>query len=162
MYYTCIAASGAESLWKDQSMLMFSDVCVCAVRGHWCVCVCACRHLGGEVSVEDALAVQVLQSPGDVQSQAEPQAPRQVHVAAQQLLQVAAVDVLDHQWKAVNYTQIKAQWVQCILKLLGFLIMKPLLLLFWEAGTQMSHWARLGLFNFLLLLPRFIDGFTFI
>lgn len=59
--------------------------------------------------MEDALAVQVLQSPGDVQSQAEPQAPRQVHVAAQQLLQVAAVDVLDNQWKAVNYTQIKAQ-----------------------------------------------------
>lgn len=45
--------------------------------------------------MEDALAVQVLQSSGDVQSQDEPHAPRQVHVAAQQLLQVSAVDVLD-------------------------------------------------------------------
>lgn len=56
----------------------------------------ACSHLGGEVPVEDALAVQVLQSSSDVQSQAEPDAPRQIHVAAQQLLQVAAVDVLHH------------------------------------------------------------------
>lgn len=46
--------------------------------------------------MEDAFAVQVLQPPGDVQGQAEPNAPRQVHVAAQQLLQVTAVDVLDH------------------------------------------------------------------
>lgn len=44
--------------------------------------------------MEDALAVQVLQPPGDVQSQAEPHAPRQVHLAAQQLLQVPAIDVL--------------------------------------------------------------------
>lgn len=49
--------------------------------------------------MEDALAVQVLQSPGDVQSQAEPHTPRQVHVAAQQLLQVTTIDVLDHQDK---------------------------------------------------------------
>lgn len=47
--------------------------------------------------MEDAFAVQVLQPPGDVQGQAEPNAPRQVHVAAQQLLQVTAVDVLDHE-----------------------------------------------------------------
>lgn len=46
--------------------------------------------------MEDSLAVQVLESPGDVHGQAEPHAPRQTHVAAQQLLQVAAVDVLDH------------------------------------------------------------------
>jgi len=44
--------------------------------------------------VEDALAVQVLQSPGDVQGQDAARAPRQVHVAAQQLLQVTAVYVL--------------------------------------------------------------------
>lgn len=60
---------------------------------------CVGHHLGGEVPVEEALAVQVLQSPGDVLGQAEPHTPRQVHIAAQQLLQVPAVDVLDHQGK---------------------------------------------------------------
>lgn len=59
------------------------------------MCLCVRHHLGGEVPVEDALAVQVLQSPGDVQGQVDPHAPRQVHVAAQQLLQVTAIDVLD-------------------------------------------------------------------
>lgn len=47
--------------------------------------------------MEEALAVQVLQPPGDVQGQADAQTPRQVHVTAQQLLQVPTVDVLDHQ-----------------------------------------------------------------
>lgn len=51
-------------------------------------------HLGGEVPVEEALAVQVVESPGDVQRQAQAHLPRQVHLAAQQLLQVTAVDVL--------------------------------------------------------------------
>lgn len=60
-----------------------------------CVRACVCCHLGGEVPVEDAFAVQVAQPPGDVQSQAEPHAPRQVHVAAQQLLQVPAIDELE-------------------------------------------------------------------
>lgn len=63
------------------------------------VCVCVCHHLGGEVPVEDALAVQVAQPAGDVLGQAEAHAPRQVHVAAQQLLQITAVDVLDHRDK---------------------------------------------------------------
>lgn len=53
-------------------------------------------NLRGEVPVEDALAVQVLESAGDVQSQAEPRGPRQIHVTAQQLLQVTAINVLDH------------------------------------------------------------------
>lgn len=47
--------------------------------------------------MEDALAVQVLQSPGDIQSKAESHTPRQVHVAAQQLLEVATIDVLNYQ-----------------------------------------------------------------
>lgn len=55
------------------------------------------NHLGGQVSVEDALAVQVLQSPSDIQSKAESHTPRQVHVAAQQLLQVSTIDVLNYQ-----------------------------------------------------------------
>lgn len=76
-------------------------LCWCSVMctGVTDACVFVCRHLGGEVPVEEALAVQVLQSPGDVQGQAEPHTPRQVHVAAQQLLQVTAVDVLDHRNK---------------------------------------------------------------
>lgn len=61
-----------------------------AALGGWC----ERGHLGGEVSVEEALAVQVAESPGDVQRQAQAHAPRQVHLAAQQLLQVTAVDVL--------------------------------------------------------------------
>lgn len=56
-----------------------------------------CNHLGGQVSVEDALAVQVLQSPGDIQSKAESHTPRQVHVAVQKLLEVATIDVLNYQ-----------------------------------------------------------------
>lgn len=51
-------------------------------------------HLGGEVSVEDALAVQVLQSAGDVERQTDPDTPRQVEVAVQQLLQIPSVDIL--------------------------------------------------------------------
>lgn len=45
--------------------------------------------------MEEALAVQVTESPGDVQREAEAHAPGQVHLAAQQLLQVATVDVLE-------------------------------------------------------------------
>lgn len=56
-------------------------------------------HLGGEVPVEDAFAVQVLQPSSDIQSQAEADAPRQIHIAAQQLLQVTTVDVLQHHKK---------------------------------------------------------------
>lgn len=33
-------------------------------------------HLGGEVPVEEALAVQVVESPGDVQRQAQAHVPR--------------------------------------------------------------------------------------
>lgn len=55
-------------------------------------------HLGGEVPVEEALAVQVVESPGDVQRQAQAHLPRQVHLAGQQLLQVTAVDVLKAKW----------------------------------------------------------------
>lgn len=43
-------------------------------------------YLGGEVSVKYALAVQVLQPPGDIQRQADPDTPRQVQVTVQQLL----------------------------------------------------------------------------
>ena len=84
---TYIATLGAESPWRS--------ICANAMYRMWALMrVCLCRHLGGEVPVEDAFAVQVLQPSSDVQSQAEPQTPRQVHVAAQQLLQVTAVDVL--------------------------------------------------------------------
>lgn len=51
-------------------------------------------HLRGEVSVEDAFAVQVLQPAGDIKRQTDPDAPRQVEVAVQQLLQIPSVDVL--------------------------------------------------------------------
>lgn len=47
--------------------------------------------------MENPLAVQVLQTPGDVQRQTDPDAPRQAEVAVQQLLQVTAVDVLQSQ-----------------------------------------------------------------
>lgn len=78
-----------------------------AARG--CVPSVVCPHLGGEVPVEEALAVQVLQPTGDVQGQAGPHTPGQVHVAAQQLLQVATVDVLDKQTRQLsgcNFCQI--------------------------------------------------------
>lgn len=52
------------------------------------------RYLGGEVSVEDALAVQVAKPAGDVQRQADPHTPGQVEVAVQQLLQVSPVYIL--------------------------------------------------------------------
>ena len=45
MYYTCIAASGAESLRKDQSVLMFSGVCVCVCVPF--VCTDACVFVRG-------------------------------------------------------------------------------------------------------------------
>lgn len=51
-------------------------------------------HLGGEISVEDALAVQVLQSAGDIERQTDPDTPRQVEVAVQQLLQIPSVNIL--------------------------------------------------------------------
>lgn len=53
------------------------------------------RYLGGEVSVEDALAVQVVKAAGDVQRQVHPHAPRQVQVTVQQLLQVAPIYILE-------------------------------------------------------------------
>ncbi len=116
MYYTCIATSGAESQWKI-SQCWCSVMCVYCTRALTRVCcLCAWRHLGGEVPVEDALAVQVLQSPGDVQGQAEPHAPRQVHVAAQQLLQVTAVDVLDdrdkRQQRGVHQEEFTGCWYE--------------------------------------------------
>lgn len=92
MIVSCAAVRVTPSLPKEDRP---GDVHVLYVGTDACVFVR--RHLGGEVPVEDALAVQILQSSGDVQSQAEPHAPRQVHVAVQQLLQVTAVDVLDHQ-----------------------------------------------------------------
>lgn len=51
-------------------------------------------YLGGEVAVEDALGVQVAQPPGDVEGQLDARGPGEGHGAVQQLLQVAAVDVL--------------------------------------------------------------------
>ena len=51
-------------------------------------------YLGGEVPVEDALAVEVLQATGDVQGQAQAHPPGEWRLALQELLQVPAVDVL--------------------------------------------------------------------
>ena len=54
-----MAALGAESPWRA--------ICAYAMYCTWALeRVCLCRHLGGEVPVEDALAVQVLQPLGDV------------------------------------------------------------------------------------------------
>lgn len=44
--------------------------------------------------MEDAFAVQVLQPAGNIKRQTDPDAPRQVEVAVQQLLQIPTVDVL--------------------------------------------------------------------
>lgn len=44
--------------------------------------------------MKDALAVQVLQPSGNIQRQTDPDAPRQVQVTVQQLLQVTSVNVL--------------------------------------------------------------------
>lgn len=44
--------------------------------------------------MEDAFAVQVLQPTSDIKRQTDPDAPRQVEVAVQQLLQIPSVDVL--------------------------------------------------------------------
>lgn len=44
--------------------------------------------------MEDAFAVQVLQPTGNIKRQTDPDAPRQVEVAVQQLLQIPSVDVL--------------------------------------------------------------------
>lgn len=52
------------------------------------------RYLGGEVSVEDALAVQVVKPAGNVQRQTHSHTPGQVEVAVQQLFQVSSIDVL--------------------------------------------------------------------
>lgn len=62
-------------------------------------------YLGGEVSVEDALAVQVLQPSGDVPRQTDPDAPGQEQVAVQQLLQVSSIYVL--------YRRKQNTWVHC-------------------------------------------------
>lgn len=44
--------------------------------------------------MKDALAVQVLQPSGNIQRQTDPDAPRQIQVTVQQLLQVTSVYVL--------------------------------------------------------------------
>lgn len=44
--------------------------------------------------MKDALAVQVVKPPGDVQGQTDSDAPRQVEVAVQQLLQVSSIYIL--------------------------------------------------------------------
>lgn len=69
------------------------------VKGRVIVCLSGplyapISYLGGEVSVEDALAVEVLQATGDVLRQTHPHRPRQIPVTVQQLLQVTPVDVL--------------------------------------------------------------------
>jgi len=51
-------------------------------------------YLGGEVTVEDALGVQVAEATGDVEGQLDTRGPGEGHRAVQQLLQVPAVDVL--------------------------------------------------------------------
>lgn len=58
---------------------------------------CCMLYLGGEVSVEYALVVQVLQPAGDVQGQTDPDAPRQMQITVQQLLQVSSIYVLQTQ-----------------------------------------------------------------
>lgn len=45
------------------------------------------------------LAVQVLEASGDVQRQTDPDAPRQVEIAVQQLLQVASIYILQRDKK---------------------------------------------------------------
>lgn len=50
--------------------------------------------LGGEVPVKYALVVEVLQPTGDVQRQTDPDAPREVQITVQQLLQIPSVYVL--------------------------------------------------------------------
>lgn len=60
----------------------------------------ALPYLGGEVSVKDALAVQVLQPSGNVQRETDPDAPRQVQVTVQQLFQVPAIYILTDREKA--------------------------------------------------------------
>lgn len=55
------------------------------------------RYLGGEVSVKDALAVQVVKPSGNVQGQTDSGAPRQVEVTVQQLLQVSSIYILQRQ-----------------------------------------------------------------
>lgn len=52
-------------------------------------------YLGGEVPVEDALAVQVVKPAGNVQGQTDSHTPGQVEVTVQQLLQVASIYVLE-------------------------------------------------------------------
>lgn len=54
-------------------------------------------YLGGEVSVKYPLAVQVLQSSGDIQRQTNPDAPRQVQITVQQLLQVTSIYILERE-----------------------------------------------------------------
>lgn len=44
--------------------------------------------------MKDALAVQVLKPSGNIQRQTDPDAPRQIQVTVQQLLQVTSVYVL--------------------------------------------------------------------
>lgn len=65
-----------------------------ALMVHTNVCT---LYLRGEVSVEYALAMQVLQSSGNIQRQTDPDAPRQVQVTVQQLLQVPSIYILQRE-----------------------------------------------------------------
>lgn len=51
-------------------------------------------YLRREVSVEYTLAVKVLESSCDVQTEAHPHRPGQMHITVQQLLQVSTINVL--------------------------------------------------------------------
>lgn len=59
-----------------------------------------CVYLWRKVSVKYALAVKVLQSSGNVQTEVYSHSPGQEHVTVQQLLQVTAINVL-------QYTEVK-------------------------------------------------------
>lgn len=74
--------------------ILNSPYCISSTNALSCFCM---LYLGGEVSVEYALVVQVLQPPGDVQGQTNPDAPRQMKITVQQLLQVPSIYVLQTQ-----------------------------------------------------------------
>lgn len=72
-------------------------------------------YLGCEVSVKYALAVQVLQSSGDIQRQTDPDTPRQIQITVQQLLQVTSVYILEREWREERafITQMYCQRLLC-------------------------------------------------
>lgn len=53
--------------------------------------------------MEDAFAVQVLQPASNIEGQTDPDGPRQVEVAVQQLLQIPSVDVLQTDGEALSF-----------------------------------------------------------